>query len=301
MDYKSYYSSTYTPNFEEHSLLIKEHFVKSKSRGKTFLAAREKLSKKYQEKISLYNSSLVRNSDLLQIFETRDQLYNGENIDTIEAILEDEVKDFFEDDSKSKNYPSYSHFLKELGKFKGIYDAKNFSGRISKLIEALYNEDKLNWLKELAFEEVKHYRDHSLFQNHKRYFENKIGDEDKEHKFSPTPDINVNPEYQEIENKINLLTNDEKILILSVLNSLSTKDRIEIPATEIVRIHYICEGVFSNEIFLQESNSLIYMRKFSKGIYYYNRKKQLELKNSTLRKLDPLPLTKFKKIFEESM
>ena len=219
---------------------------------------------------------------------------------------------------------NYGEFVVKLATYKALDDALRTFGNLNWLMELYYEYNEIDKLKLSYFKDVKKHPDYIRLTNQK-YPNLKTIDPDQDidlddmrnisskvdtaldtkqatinlSNISPTLDTN---DFKQIDDKINLFSTDEKILILSFLNSLSTKSRIEIPDTEIVRIHVICEGIFTKDIFLQESNSLNYMRKFSKGIHYYpKRNKQIELQNSISLKLDQLPLPKFKKIYEQNI
>ena len=198
-------------------------------------------------------------------------------------------------------YDSYEDFLLNLGEFKGLYDAKQFYKIIIPLVEILYNRGKINKIK---LEEIENFEDHSTYNDLK---ENFVKDENKSTN-SDQPELATIIKAKEdgILNEVDLLikkiTSDEKIFIRSLLMSLTTKDKGNIPDTEIVRILYLTEGIFDTRIFTDKSKDLTYMQKFTKGIYYYeNLRKRQKIINSILNKTNDLKIDNFREYIEDNL
>lgn len=302
MDYKEIYLSKYKPELIKQENFIKNQLTILKNRKKSFQAANYKIDDALRNNISSFKNDFIKseNNYFLITFEDRDKLYTGNKDENLESILEMEIFDLFKHHGGDL-HDSYENFLLNLGEFKGIYDAKRFYEKIIPLVELLYNNGKIN---EIKLEDIENFEDHSTYNALK---ENFVKGENKSlNSAQPEMATITKGEEDEILNEVELLikkiTPEEKIFIRSILMSMPTKQKSNIPDTEIVRILYLTEGIFDTRIFTDKSKDLTYMRKFTKSIYYYdNLRKQQKIINSILNKTHNLKIDNFREYIEDNL
>lgn len=299
MDYKDIYLSNYEPVLIEQENWIKNKLLECRNRNKSFQAAANKVDQLLRASISSNKSDFIKNQNhhFLFTFDDRDKLYTGGKHANLKSILEDEILELFEQHNKDYLYKSYRTFLKDLGNFKGLYDSIRFYDKSLKIVEFYYNSNKID---QIQLEDINELQDHSAYNK----LENQLNKEEDPvvQEKSSSHDSELDLKYSNLKEALSLFTDDDKILMCSFLFTLPTKIKVNIPDTEIARIHYICQSIFGIEVFFEQGNSLTYMRKFTLGINYYkNPRKKLELKNSVLLKTIKLPLPKFRKIFDDNI
>jgi len=303
MDYKEIYLSKYKPELIKQENCIKNQLTLLKNRNKSFQTANYKIDDVLRNNISSFKNDFIKseNNYFLITFEDRDKLYNGNKDENLESILKMDIFDLYMKNHGGELHDSYEDFLLNLGEFKGLYDAKRFYEKIIPLVEILYNSGKIN---EIKLEEIEYFENHSTYNDLK---ENFVKDENKSTN-SDQPELATIIKAKEdgILNEVDLLikkiTSDEKIFIRSLLMSLTTKDKGNIPDTEIVRILYLTEGIFDTRIFTDKSKDLTYMQKFTKGIYYYeNLRKRQKIINSILNKTNDLKIDNFREYIEDNL
>jgi len=302
MDYKEIYLSKYKPELIKQENCIKNQFTLLKNKNKSFQAANYKIDDALRNNISSSKNDFIKNENnyFLITFEDRDKLYNGNRDENLASILEREIFDLYIKHYGRDLYDSYEDFLLNLGEFKGLYDAKQFYKIIIPLVEILYNRGKINKIK---LEEIENFEDHSTYNDLKENFvkvENKSTNSDE----PELATINKGKEdeiLKEVDSLIKKITSDEKILISSILMSMTTKDKLKIPDTELVRILYLTEGVFDKRIFIDKGKDLTYMGKFNKGIYYSeNLRKRIKIIDSILDRTKDLKINHFREYIEDN-
>jgi len=298
MDYKEIYLSKYKPELIKQENCIKNQLTLLKNRNKSFQAANYKIDDTLRNNISSFKNDFIKseNNYFLFTFEDRDKLCTGTKDENLESILETDIFDLYIKHHGGDLYDSYEDFLLNLGEFKGLYDAKRFYEKIIPLVEILYNSEKIN---EIKLEEIENSEDHSTYNDLKENFvkvENISTNSDH-----PELATITKAEEDEIDLLIKKITSDEKILISSILMSMTTKDKGKIPDTELVRILYLTEGVFDKRIFIDKGKDLTYMGKFNKGIYYYeNLRKRIKIIDSILDRTEDLKIDHFREYIEDN-
>jgi len=299
MDYKDIYLSNYQPVLREQEVWIKNELLELKKRNKSFQAANNKIDQRLRDDISSFKNDLIKNPNnyFLFTFDDRNTTYTAGKDDNLKSILDEEIFELYKQHNTGYSYESYEEFLKDLGNFKGLYDAKIFYEKALRIIEIYYNSNKID---QIQLEDIKELQDHSAYNKLENHL-NKDKDIVVQEKSSDN-DTELDLQYSNLKQALSLFTDNDKILMFSFLFTLPAKIKVNIPDTEIARIHYICQSIFGIEVFFEQGNSLTYMRKFTLGINYYkNPRKRLDLKNSVLLKTTKLPLPKFRKIFEDNI
>lgn len=230
----------------------------------------------------------------IEIFEQRSVFKKN----PIENVLKLKLKPKFENDNEIQ-LENFERLIEYLGSYLALIDAKRYYESLYWLAQLYFEFDQIDDFKLEFIEDIKQHPDYIYLTNLKYPISsskeklNALTEEKEELKI---PVLN-----NEIDQLIQKLNNDEKILMRSILMSIPTVKKKYIPDTEIARALYITEGVFDTKLFIDESKNITYLKKYTQGLYYHkNLRKRKKLINSIQAKTTELKIDHFRTYIAEN-
>ena len=282
MDYKDIYLSYYSPAFLEQESWIKCKLLELKKKNNTFQKASNIIDDLIRNKFAYLNLNFVRDDNHLFIItlNSKNELYVGENEENLQSVLNEEILGLYKTHNKGEFYSSYEEFLKDLGKYKGLIDAKNFYKIILPLVEVFYKENRLDKFK---LEEVETYEDHSAYNLFKDHFEK----EKKESKKS------IKIEFLN-DSPLPVLDNEEKLLLIHYLLSAKSLDDID----KIKILALLDTSPIDISIFKEKSRENRQYNLINKGYNYFGKKTGLKLLFSLYDQIQSLKINNLNRVIK---
>lgn len=235
--------------------------------------------------------------DYLDLFESKKEIKK----DPIQNILKLRIKPKFENEIVF-GLDSFEHFIKILANYIALIDVKKFYENYYWLTLLYFEFDELEKFKLEKYRNIKTHPDYIRLTEIKYHSIELMReqparlDTSSEENSSNKTLKNCNQHNRDrIEDLITKLEMDEKLLMLSELLSMPTKDRSDIPDTEVARVLYITEGVLDSRLFTEKSKNLDYLTKFRQGLYYHkNKLKRQQIIDNINYKTTEFKINKFR-------
>ena len=293
MEYREIYDYTYNETALRLERLIVLYFKsgnkKNRPYDKVYFNILNRITSYLQEGyLKKFNNN---EREAYSLFLERNSLYQGDELDVIVWVLEDEVKNAF----KGNTYKSYNYFIRSLAISASLLDMYEKFKKSESYTLLVYEQNRYDLfsLKNFepdTFKSSKGYKEMVDIKYPNGISEREIVPNDK----SKTPlvkDVNYdNPNENTLE-LIKTFNDNEKVLIISVFyNLVNNKKASEIKLTEFIKLLKIAGSYEDVSLFNDKSESNTLYSKASKGLSYYKGKSPFKLIESTLYKLKDFDL-----------
>lgn len=240
------------------------------------------------------------------LFSHHSTTYNKNKVDTILSILNNEIKESF-DDIKTRNlqnsyFPeiiknlSFERFCEELLKYSVYIRSKNIlrddSSYLNQLLPIFYDNDNY---KDFDTTFIMESTEIKIVGRLLKKYNKIISDNNSPTLINSKPDNTniINQKSFEINEIISSLNYDEKSLLLHI--ALDQKNGID--KSEKIQLILLSQSINDHSIFWEKRNNNTLYSKVNKGINYYNStKNSKKLLENIIKKLEPLVLPKTKEI-----
>ncbi|MFP4846249.1 hypothetical protein [Winogradskyella sp. PE311] len=293
MDCLNIYEHFYKKAQDVSKRMIIAEMQKAKFKNRPFLTLHNKIIKNLHNyiKTNFTNNLELNFKESYSIFQKKYTYYEGTESEKVKWILEDEIIKAF----KKNQTSSYSSFIADLAVETSLRVALNHYNNYRNYYQLIYHLNKYEYFvfhdfKGIAFESSEYFK---IMMDEK--YPHKVKEREQKLKMlalqsttkKETKNITTkskSDKEQDIMELLDSFTDEEKFLIIHVINNLISKS-LSIPVTDLMKLARIAGTYEDLSIFYMSPREVTPYSKVSKGIDYYKGDKQRKIIDSTILKL----------------